>query len=292
LLYSNAVRQETFPDQPEDRQNEATPEPDKDPIPQQVGFAAVYEKVWDPKNRKTYIDDVTGLPNRQALDLYIDAAIEDRTSDRNTRPLSLLFIDIDAMHSIDKRGHDVGDDVLRALSIGFRKNLRQEDVLAVGRKHGDEFVFLTDMAPREVLYLHDTHLDPTQSESPNEQSDAPHGQVASLTERIRAVPDYLRSVTLKNYEQKNLTLEEARLIIKIQPYIKKVKRFGVSIGTANWEHGMSAKELTNNADQAAIQDKQQRKKAFERGRPRRKRLAIRTGRILFRYGFGEDIERD
>jgi len=83
-------------------------------------------------------DHLTQLANRAHLDdlLAEIAAAPDR------RPLSVLFIDIDKFKSInDAHGHDVGDDVLRAIAKRLQASTRAEDTVV--RLGGDEFVVVS-----------------------------------------------------------------------------------------------------------------------------------------------------
>ena len=60
---------------------------------------------------------------------------------RNQRPITLAYIDLDRFKAInDERGHQAGDDVLRTVADLFRLHLRPSDV--AGRLGGDEFIVL------------------------------------------------------------------------------------------------------------------------------------------------------
>jgi len=84
-------------------------------------------------------DALTGLPNRILLTDRFDMAL--RTAHRHNGMLGCIYIDLDDFKPInDTYGHEVGDQVLKALSRNLESALREEDTLA--RMGGDEFVVL------------------------------------------------------------------------------------------------------------------------------------------------------
>lgn len=84
-------------------------------------------------------DQLTGLPNRR---LMADCCSrEDQRSEREGSTYSLLAIDVDHFKRInDTYGHDLGDQVLKALAETFLKGLRAYDTCA--RWGGEEFMAL------------------------------------------------------------------------------------------------------------------------------------------------------
>ncbi|HJW12568.1 MAG TPA: EAL domain-containing protein, partial [Albitalea sp.] len=89
-----------------------------------------------------YYDPVTGLPNRHAANEQIERLIG--SSRRASDSFALLLLDLDDFKMVnDTLGHDVGDQLLRALAERLRGYLRPTD--AAFRFGGDEFVML---APR------------------------------------------------------------------------------------------------------------------------------------------------
>jgi diguanylate cyclase (GGDEF)-like protein/PAS domain S-box-containing protein len=86
-------------------------------------------------------DHVTGLPNRL---LFVDRAEHalDAARGRET-PLAVFFLDLDRFKAInDSFGHEVGDQVLKAVVPRLRKQLRSVDTVA--RFGGDEFAILVE----------------------------------------------------------------------------------------------------------------------------------------------------
>lgn len=94
-------------------------------------------------------DHLTSLANRAQLHDLLTTAL--RAPQR--RPVALLFIDIDKFKSVnDRYGHDVGDDLLRAISRRLEDSTRADDTVA--RLGGDEFVVLSHPAvPTDAFRL-------------------------------------------------------------------------------------------------------------------------------------------
>ena len=83
-------------------------------------------------------DVLTGLPNRRYFDEFCGLLAERRRADD---ALGILMVDIDHFKRVNDRfGHDVGDDVLRAVAGAIAGAVRDDDVPA--RYGGEEFVVL------------------------------------------------------------------------------------------------------------------------------------------------------
>lgn len=84
-------------------------------------------------------DALTGLQNRRA---FLDCgAAEVERSKRYSHPLAVIFLDLDDFKQLnDSRGHDAGDEALRATAGALRRALRSSDLVA--RLGGDEFAVL------------------------------------------------------------------------------------------------------------------------------------------------------
>ena len=88
-----------------------------------------------------YHDQLTGLPNRTKLLEDLDHSI--RISRRALTKLAVLFLDLDRFkHVNDSLGHDVGDQLLKAVAKRLRSLLRDTDMLC--RLGGDEFVIVLE----------------------------------------------------------------------------------------------------------------------------------------------------
>lgn len=102
--------------------------------------------------RLSYLDDLTGLPNRRYFD-----DVRNREWHRAIREntfLSLIMLDIDNFkeHN-DNFGHQAGDDCLKAVAAALGKVLRRPADL-VARYGGDEFIVLlpqTDQSAAESI---------------------------------------------------------------------------------------------------------------------------------------------
>jgi len=87
--------------------------------------------------KRAQYDDLTLLPNRRLFTQQLKKSMG--RSQRNERPIAILFVDLDRFKSVnDTLGHDVGDELLRQVAGRLNKNLRVGDFS--GRWGGDEFV--------------------------------------------------------------------------------------------------------------------------------------------------------
>jgi diguanylate cyclase len=95
-------------------------------------------------------DKLTGLPNRALLRDRIAHAIERRKRNPNYN-FAVFFLDFDRFKLVnDSLGHEVGDELLVAISERLAKTMRGTDSVSAaegsiaGRLGGDEFVILAD----------------------------------------------------------------------------------------------------------------------------------------------------
>lgn len=88
---------------------------------------------------KTQIEPFTNLANKDTIKQSLSTEIE--RSRRHEHSLSIIFIDIDRFKTInDNHGHQIGDEVIKALSDCIAERVRDSDVL--GRFGGDEFIII------------------------------------------------------------------------------------------------------------------------------------------------------
>ena len=81
-------------------------------------------------------DTLTNLPNRRAVEQWLQAALARSSS---TQPLTLLMIDVDHFKLVnDQFGHAIGDRALHTLADLMRQNCRYADFPA--RYGGEEFL--------------------------------------------------------------------------------------------------------------------------------------------------------
>jgi len=84
-------------------------------------------------------DKLTGLLNRQALDLLLHQAMT--RSQRAGSPLSVILADVDNFKAVnDQHGHLAGDEVLRRVAQNLREHLRESDTVC--RWGGEEFLII------------------------------------------------------------------------------------------------------------------------------------------------------
>ena len=93
-------------------------------------------------------DGLTGMQNRR----YFDDALREYLQEfrRIDRPVGLMILDLDHFKLVnDTHGHDVGDEVLRAVATCLRGMTRYHDVVA--RLGGEEFAVVTPNMDVELL---------------------------------------------------------------------------------------------------------------------------------------------
>ncbi|WKY44592.1 diguanylate cyclase [Eubacteriaceae bacterium ES2] len=84
-------------------------------------------------------DSMTGVYNRRAGFEKINGLLEKKSSD--ARASSLCFIDINGLKEVnDKLGHEAGDELIKSVVEGIKKNVRNSDLVA--RLGGDEFLIV------------------------------------------------------------------------------------------------------------------------------------------------------
>jgi len=86
-------------------------------------------------------DELTGLPNRRALDEAVERALAGAA--RDGRPFAVMMVDVDHFKAINDRfGHHAGDTALCGFAQRLKTGLRQGD--QVFRYGGEEFSVLLD----------------------------------------------------------------------------------------------------------------------------------------------------
>jgi diguanylate cyclase (GGDEF)-like protein len=94
-------------------------------------------------------DNLTGLPNRFLFEDRVNKAIQH--AERNKSKLSLMFIDLDGFKLVnDTLGHDIGDELLKAVAKRMSAELRESDTVA--RLGGDEFGVLLEAVDNDDVF--------------------------------------------------------------------------------------------------------------------------------------------
>jgi diguanylate cyclase (GGDEF)-like protein len=109
-----------------------------------TGYKLIEQKLRANEKKQSYRanhDSLTGLPNRLMFLDKLQHFLEQAR--RHRRKAALFFLDLDGFKAInDSLGHDVGDIVLKTVSVRLREQLRNVDTVA--RLGGDEFVILIE----------------------------------------------------------------------------------------------------------------------------------------------------
>lgn len=110
-----------------------------------AGSVAAFQDITERRQAEERIrymahhDMLTGLPNRAMLTDRLNQALA--RAKRRSRQLAVMFLDLDRFKLInDTLGHDVGDELLKAVAQRLGESFREEDTVA--RIGGDEFVVL------------------------------------------------------------------------------------------------------------------------------------------------------
>jgi diguanylate cyclase (GGDEF)-like protein len=104
-------------------------------------FSLVIFKLFNKTENMAYYDHLTGLPNRKLFEkVFLEKM---NNADKKGNLLGIMFIDLDHFKEVnDKYGHEVGDDLLIAVSEKIKNNLKKDDFVA--RLGGDEFTIILD----------------------------------------------------------------------------------------------------------------------------------------------------
>lgn len=93
-------------------------------------------------------DGLTGTHNRRYFDTALGAYIEEFR--RIAKPIGLMILDLDHFKQVnDTHGHDVGDEVLKAVGRCLKDMTRYHDVVA--RLGGEEFAVVTPNVDADKL---------------------------------------------------------------------------------------------------------------------------------------------
>ncbi|MEA3405347.1 MAG: EAL domain-containing protein [Pseudomonadota bacterium] len=129
----------------------------KDRLGRVTGLISSAEDVTDLRKSQDELkflahhDVLTGLDNRKSLEIRLDQAL--KNAHRHGSLVAVCFIDLDNFKTInDSYGHDVGDELLIAVTKRIQETLRENDILA--RFGGDEFVVVLE----EIKHQHEVSM--------------------------------------------------------------------------------------------------------------------------------------
>ncbi|MDI4644541.1 GGDEF domain-containing protein [Cohnella hashimotonis] len=93
-------------------------------------------------------DHLTGLPNRNALDSYLEDTISQTKESESA--LAFLYLDLDGFKRVnDTYGHQTGDELLKNVAHRLVSCLREGEMAV--RLGGDEFLAILQFSPETVL---------------------------------------------------------------------------------------------------------------------------------------------
>jgi len=109
----------------------------------QVASAIGRAELFSRLETLAYEDPLTGLPNRRALDVRLEAAVA--RAEATGGPLALLFCDLDALKEVnDRHGHAAGDRALEATGAALEAAAQAFPGAFTSRLGGDEFCVLLE----------------------------------------------------------------------------------------------------------------------------------------------------
>lgn len=102
----------------------------------------------DTMEQAALTDSLTGMQNRRYFDDALKEYIEEFR--RINKPVGLMILDLDHFKQVnDTHGHDVGDEVLRAVASCLKDMTRYHDVVA--RLGGEEFAVVAPNMDTQML---------------------------------------------------------------------------------------------------------------------------------------------
>ena len=107
-----------------------------------AALAIETRRLFTDLRRRSEFDLLTDIPNRFAMEKFMDGRIEEAR--QTASHLGLIYIDLDKFKQInDQYGHHVGDIFLQEVANRMKRQLRGADMLA--RLGGDEFAALVSV---------------------------------------------------------------------------------------------------------------------------------------------------
>ncbi|ADU32459.1 diguanylate cyclase/phosphodiesterase [Evansella cellulosilytica DSM 2522] len=111
--------------------------------------AGMLQKSEEKLQKLAYYDMLTGLPNRQHFQKYLESLLQSEAN-KKAPTIAVMFVDLNQFKQInDTLGHKVGDELLKLVSNKLMK--LEKEKIKVFRLGGDEFVIvLTEADKKEV----------------------------------------------------------------------------------------------------------------------------------------------
>ena len=98
--------------------------------------------------KKVYLDEATGLPNKNKCEEILDGAMPECEEG----PVALCVFDLNNLRIINNRlGHEKGDEYIRSFAVQLRKALPKE--YFAGRDGGDEFIAVLENVDHEKVRM-------------------------------------------------------------------------------------------------------------------------------------------
>ena len=106
--------------------------------------------MWEKETILSRTDQLTGVMNRRAFEEIVEYEI--LSLQRRKSPFSLAYLDLDNFKEVnDRYGHKKGDELLKAVVLCLKENLRRTDVVA--RMGGDEFTIFLPATDQGAIKL-------------------------------------------------------------------------------------------------------------------------------------------
>lgn len=155
-------------------------------------------------NQLAYYDSVTGLANRHYFKERAEQAVSNAL--RYGTRCCLMFIDLDRFKAVnDSLGHDVGDELLKAVAQRLSTTLRNNDVVC--RIGGDEFAVVLENVknPNDVARLAQKMIDALQKHFSLRGNDISIGASIGISvcpEHANSMAELLRCADIAMYQAK------------------------------------------------------------------------------------------
>lgn len=155
--------------------------------------------------KKVYLDEATGLPNKNKCEEILDGAETSETEE--TQNIAVCVFDLNNLRTINNNlGHEKGDEYIRSFAILLREAVPQEHF--VGRDGGDEFIAvlkgLDDQGIRDCLQGVRNHTDEYSRSHP----EMPISYAAGYASMVDFEGSTLRD--LFRYADKNMYIDKNR----------------------------------------------------------------------------------